>query len=143
MADADLDTLQSLVEKSLVRHTDDRFWMYETIREFALERLEASGEADDVRRRHAEHFLALAEEAEPHLRQEDDAWLDRLEAELDNVRAALDHFESDRGARARAPAVRGVLVGLVAAGPAERRVGIASSERSMAIHGRRSRVRTR
>jgi non-specific serine/threonine protein kinase len=42
VADADLDTLQSLVEKSLVRLTDDRYWMYETIREFAVERLEAS-----------------------------------------------------------------------------------------------------
>ena len=96
MVDADLDTLQSLVEKSLVRHTGERFWMYETIREFGLERLEASGEADEVRRRHAEHFLAMAEEAEPHLRHEEDAWLDRLEAELDNVRAALNHFEATR-----------------------------------------------
>jgi predicted ATPase len=94
VADADLDDLQSLVEKSLVRHTDDRFWMYETIREFALERLEASGEADAIRRRHAEHFLELAEEAEPHLRYEEDAWLDRLEPDHDNVRAALEHFEA-------------------------------------------------
>ncbi|MGH2671344.1 MAG: ATP-binding protein [Actinomycetota bacterium] len=93
VSEADLDTLQSLVEKSLVRRTDDRFWMYETIREFALEGLEASNENDDIRRRHAEHFLGLAEEAEPHLRNEEDATLDRLEAELDNVRAALDHFE--------------------------------------------------
>jgi predicted ATPase/class 3 adenylate cyclase len=90
--DADLDTLQSLVAKSLVRHSDDRFWMYETIREFALERLEASGEAQDISQRHAEHFLELAEEAEPHLRQEDDEWLDRLAAELENVRAALKHL---------------------------------------------------
>lgn len=94
VTDADLDSLQSLVEKSLVRHTDDRFWMYETIREFALERLESNGEAGDVRRRHAEHFLAMAEEAEPHLRREDDGWLDRLEVELDNVRASLEHFEA-------------------------------------------------
>jgi predicted ATPase/class 3 adenylate cyclase len=93
VADADLDTLGSLVEKSLVRRTDDRYWMYETIREFAVERLEASGDADAIRRRHAEHFLELAEGAEPHLRHEDDEWLDRLEAEHDNVRAALDHFE--------------------------------------------------
>ena len=95
--------------------------MYETIREFALERLEASGEADEIRRRHAEHFLALAEEAEPHLRHEEDDWLDRLEAEHDNVRAALDLLRGDGGARARAAAVRGVLVGLVAAGPAQGR----------------------
>jgi predicted ATPase len=94
VADADLDTLQSLVEKSLVRRTDDRFWMYETIREFALERLEASGEAEEIRRLHAAHFLELVEEAEPQLRREDDEWLDRLERELDNVRAALDHFDA-------------------------------------------------
>jgi predicted ATPase/class 3 adenylate cyclase len=93
VAGADLDTLQSLVEKSLVRHTDDRFWMYETIREFALERLEASGEADEIRRRHAGYFLALAEEAVPYIREEDDTWLDRLEPDHDNVRAALDLFE--------------------------------------------------
>ena len=94
VAEADLDDLQSLVEKSLVRRTNDRYWMYETIREFALERLRASGEADEIGRRHAEHFLATAEEAEPHIRHEDDAWLDRLEPDRDNVRAALDHFET-------------------------------------------------
>jgi predicted ATPase/class 3 adenylate cyclase len=94
VVDADLDTLQSLIEKSLVRHTDDRFWMYETIREFALERLESSGEAGELRRRHAECFLARAEEAEPHLRAENDEWIEALEAELDNVRAALDHLDA-------------------------------------------------
>ncbi|MGI8616585.1 MAG: ATP-binding protein [Actinomycetota bacterium] len=92
VVDADLDDLQSLVEKSLVRHTDGRYWMYETIREFALERLDASGEADEICRRHAEHFLAMAEEAEPHIRHEDDDWLDQLEPDHDNVRAALDLF---------------------------------------------------
>ncbi len=92
---ADLDTLQSLVDKSLLRHTDDRFWMLETIREFALDRLEESGEADELRRRHAAHFLALAEEAEPHLvGGSPRVWLDRLEREHDNLRAALDHLES-------------------------------------------------
>ena len=91
---ADLDTLQSMVDKSLVRVRDgDRFWMLETIREFALERLEASGAADDVRARHAGYFLALAEEAEPHLREYSNEWLDRLERELDNVRTALDYLE--------------------------------------------------
>ena len=92
IADADLDTLGSLVEKSLVRRTDDRYWMYETIREFAIERLEASDEADATRRRFAEYWLTLAETAEPRLRAEDDEWLDRLAAEQDNVRTALDHF---------------------------------------------------
>ena len=92
---ADLDTLQSLVDKSLVRIREgDRFWMLETIREYAAERLENSGEAEQVRRRHAEHFLALAEIAEPHLRRDSAAWLERLEREHDNLRAALDQLEA-------------------------------------------------
>ena len=91
VTDADLDTLASLVDKSLLRHSDERFWMLETTREYALERLEASGEAADLRRRHAEHFGAVAEEASSHL---DDVarhgeWLDRLEADVDNLRSAL------------------------------------------------------
>ena len=58
---ADLDTLQSLVEKSLVRVRDEgRFWMLETIRELALERLAESGEEEALRRAHTEWFLELA-----------------------------------------------------------------------------------
>jgi predicted ATPase/class 3 adenylate cyclase len=98
VADAAIDTLQSLVEKSLVRRTDDRYWMYETIREFALEQLGASGEADDIRDRHAEHFLELAEEAEPHMIKElarrPGEWLERVGSEMDNFRAAIDRFEA-------------------------------------------------
>jgi predicted ATPase len=96
VAGADLDVLQSLVDKSLVRrHTDERFWMLETVREYALERLGSSGEGDELRRRHAEHFLALAEEALPHLLSADaHEWPDRLEEEHDNLRAALDTFEA-------------------------------------------------
>ena len=95
VVDADIDTLQALVDKSLVRHSGDRFWMLETIREFAAERLEASGEADVVRRRHGEFFLALAEAAEPHLRSaRPEEWLERLDPESDNIRAALDQFEA-------------------------------------------------
>jgi predicted ATPase/class 3 adenylate cyclase len=98
VAEADLDTLQSLVDKSLVRRSGDRFWMLETIREFAAERLAASGQADVLRRRAAEHFLALAEEAFPHLEREVlmgvHAWIDRLESEMDNLRDALDLFAS-------------------------------------------------
>ena len=94
VADADLDTLQSLVEKSLVRHADDRFWMLETIRAYATERLEASGDAAELRHRLAERFLELAEEAEPHLRRDSPEWADRLEREHDNLRAALEWGEA-------------------------------------------------
>ena len=63
--------------------------MLETIREYASELLEASGEADALRRRHTAFYLALAEEAEPHLRGDPATWLDRLEREHGNLRAAL------------------------------------------------------
>jgi predicted ATPase len=95
---ADLDTVQSLVDKNLLRRSQERLWMLETIREFALERLEASGEAEELRRRHAELFLGLVEEAEPYLYRESQTggseWLDRIEDELDNLRAALERFAS-------------------------------------------------
>ena len=95
VAAADLDTLQSLVDKSLLRHMDERFWMLETIREYAAERLEDSGEAEGIRRHHAAHFLALAENAETSLiGPNPEEWLDRLERELDNLRAALEWFET-------------------------------------------------
>jgi predicted ATPase len=91
VADADLDVLQSLVDKSLVRHTDERFWMLETIRGYALEWLEQSGEVQELGRRHAERLLDLAEEAEPQLAgPEQDEWLRLMESERDNVRAALE-----------------------------------------------------
>jgi predicted ATPase/class 3 adenylate cyclase len=87
-----LDGLASLADKSLVRTgaDADRFTMLETIREFALEKLEESEQAADIRRAHADYFRAFAQEAEPHLIGEHQAeWLDRLELEHDNFRAAL------------------------------------------------------
>jgi predicted ATPase len=92
VAHAELDQLQSLVDKSLLRHTEERFWLLETIREYAGERLELSGEADEAGRLHAEHFLELALEAEPELRggERSAEWVERLESERDNLRAALD-----------------------------------------------------
>lgn len=95
VCEASLHTLSSLVEKSLARQSGDadgdvRLSMLETVREYASERLAERGESDLRRRRHAEHFLALAEEAEPELKGENAAaWLVGLDAELDNVRAAL------------------------------------------------------
>jgi predicted ATPase len=90
VAEAELDTLQSLVDKSLIRHTQERFWMLETIREYASERLEASSEANELRRRHTEFFLTLVERATSELEGPDQAyWFARLRAEEDNLRAAL------------------------------------------------------
>jgi predicted ATPase/class 3 adenylate cyclase len=85
---ADLDTLATLAEKSLVRRRVDRFRMLETIREFALEQLAERGDLEEVRRRHAELFLELAESA-GEVPREPEAWLDRAEAELDNLRSAI------------------------------------------------------
>jgi tetratricopeptide (TPR) repeat protein len=90
-----LDGLGSLVDKSLVRlgeeiQAERRFGMLETIREYALERLEESGEAETLRRTHASYFLRWVEQAEPHLKGPQQAeWLARLEEEHDNFRAAL------------------------------------------------------
>jgi predicted ATPase/class 3 adenylate cyclase len=89
------DGVASLVEKSLLRQEEGptgepRFFMLETIREYALERLERSGEGGLIRQRHGQYFVALAEEAEPEILAADQIlWLERLEAERDNFRAAL------------------------------------------------------
>ncbi len=91
-----LDGIMSLFENNLLalREQPDgsaRLRMLEVVREFSLERLEASGEIDAFRRNHAEFFLALAENAEPHLSAERAGeWLENLEIEIDNLRAALD-----------------------------------------------------
>src|SRR5439155_27140807 len=81
---------------SLQRHTQERFCMLETIREYAAEPIDESDEAEELRRRHVEHFLALTEEAEPNLRWSGrhGEWLDRLDSEHDNLRAALDCLQA-------------------------------------------------
>ncbi len=90
-----LDGMASLADKSLVRREDSpqgepRFFMLETIREYALERLEESGEAGEIARLHGAYYLPMVEAAEPLLSGPQQAeWFTRLEAEHDNLRAAL------------------------------------------------------
>jgi predicted ATPase len=85
--------LDGLADKSLLHREEglsgtQRFDMLESIREYALEQLAASGQHEYMRQRHAEYFLALAEQAAPELRGSEQArWLDVLEAEHDNMRA--------------------------------------------------------
>jgi predicted ATPase/class 3 adenylate cyclase len=99
-----IDGISALVDKSLLRQVDrpdgePRFIMLETIREYGLETLVAGGEADDTQRVHAEYFLKLAEEAEPELTgPHQKNWLDRLEADHDNFRAALNWAEKNHAA---------------------------------------------
>jgi predicted ATPase/transcriptional regulator with XRE-family HTH domain len=95
-------TLSALVDKSLVQKSEPaqmqaRFTMLETIREYALEKLEQQGEIEMIRKRHSDFFLKLAEDSEPALRspkQQD--WLNRLDEEHNNLRAALQ-WNLDRG----------------------------------------------
>ena len=90
-----LDLLSGLVEKSLVLAEEHggsgvRYRMLEPVKQYAREKLGDAGEGEAVRCRHADFFLALAERAQPQLRgPEDKAWLERLEREHDNMRAAL------------------------------------------------------
>jgi predicted ATPase/DNA-binding SARP family transcriptional activator len=94
VCDADVDRVAALVDHNLF-HRDElpeavRFRMLETIREYAVERLAESSREEDLRRKHAEYFLALAELGEPELTGPDAGhWLERLEREHDNLRAAL------------------------------------------------------
>ena len=104
-----LDGLDGLVDQSLVRRDEGpdgepRFLMLETIREFALEKLAASGEADEIRRRHGAIFGDLAELAAPELtRHQAKAWLDRLDRSTPNFRAAItwsiDTGDAENGLR--------------------------------------------
>jgi predicted ATPase len=109
-----LGGLGNLVERSLVQPGDSaaddpRFGMLETIREFGLEQLVASGEEAQTRGRHAMWLLAFAERAEPELfRAEQQTWRQRLEAERPNIRAALAWFEQTADAE-RAQQLAGAL----------------------------------
>jgi predicted ATPase/class 3 adenylate cyclase len=106
ICEADIDTLQSLIDKSLLRRQGERFWMLETIREYAAERLERHGEAVVLAGRHADYFIALTETGARGAPDEDVEPTRRLYPELDNLR---------RG-----------LAWLVASGDVERELGLAT-----------------
>jgi predicted ATPase/class 3 adenylate cyclase len=106
VCDAELDTLQSLVDKSLLRHTQERFWMLETIRELAAERVEESGEAEELRKKHAAYFLALFEARDNARRRAGERlseYVSLVRGEQDNARGALAWYratgDTDRTAR--------------------------------------------
>jgi DNA-binding CsgD family transcriptional regulator/tetratricopeptide (TPR) repeat protein len=94
-----LATVESLIDKSvLVRQVagEPRFGMLETIQEFGQERLIGKGEEAAVRRAHADYFLDLAEQAQSRFHgPEESPWLDRLDNELGNMRAALRWLVDD------------------------------------------------
>ena len=90
ICEADLETLQSLVEKSLLRLAHGRFWMLETIRDFAGERLLERGEGELLRGRHAGWYVELAGRLELQLRYGEPEATASVTAELDNMRAGLE-----------------------------------------------------
>ena len=95
---APVETVAALLDQSLLRRRDDpdgqpRFWMLDTIRDHALERLRVDGEADAAATRHAAYFAQFAVRADRHMHTADQrSWLQQLAADHDNLRAAFDHL---------------------------------------------------
>jgi predicted ATPase/class 3 adenylate cyclase len=93
---AELDDLGTLVDYSLVKPIgDDRFFILETIRQYALEKLRERSEEDELRRRHAEFFSELAEQAYRHRFDSEAEWSGRLDTDHDDLRAAIDWRAKD------------------------------------------------
>jgi tetratricopeptide (TPR) repeat protein len=94
-----LDTLANLVDKSLVVFSGGRYRLLETVRQYAAERLAERGETVEARARHLDHFVDLCRTAEPHIFAgvNGRGYLERLESENDNLRAALDFCQLDPG----------------------------------------------
>lgn len=95
-----LEAVSSLVDHSLVQQTasvqgEARYTMLETMREFARIQIEEQGEAPQARDRHRDYFLAVAEGAAGSHPEDQAAWLDSMEAEHDNLRAALESSKSE------------------------------------------------
>jgi predicted ATPase/class 3 adenylate cyclase len=118
------DGAETMLSNSLLQQREGsdgepRFWMLETIHEYAREKLEESGEAEALGKEHAIYFMRLAEEAEPHLlgiKQQE--WLNRLEDEHDNIRYALKwaREQTERGDSAATALVEIAEIGLRTAG---------------------------
>ena len=123
VCDATLDAIASLVDKSLLRHTGERFWMLETIREFAAERLEESVEDEETQRRHAWYFLGLFErhdEARRERRETFKEYAALVSGEQENARRALAWFRA-RGDAGESARIVGALHPLWTGNPSEGR----------------------
>ncbi|GCE28461.1 hypothetical protein KDA_39450 [Dictyobacter alpinus] len=107
-----LDIIASLIDKSFLQQREQadgemRLSMLETIQEYGQMCLQAAGEQDKAARTHAFHYLALAEQAEPELRRATQAqWLQRLDQENDNLRAALQWFSAQSDPESQEAALR-------------------------------------
>jgi tetratricopeptide (TPR) repeat protein len=113
-----VDGVATLLDQSLVHQiegldSEPRFTMLETIREYALERLAASGEAEAIRRQHAQYYLALAEAVAPGLwgDQQHQGSVAQLEPEHDNLRAALAWSQGPAGSAETGLRLAGALAG--------------------------------
>ncbi len=111
-----LDLLGRLVDKSLViveadsEVSETRYRLLETIRQYALERLVETGEASVIRDRHLDFYLSLAEKSEPHIfGHESVLWINRLDKELDNIRAAME-WSTNNGKAVAALRIAGSFV---------------------------------
>lgn len=111
-------SLESLTAKSLIRHLESNHeqapscYMLQTIREYGLEQLAATEELDQTRQKHADYYLDLARQAEPHLKTEQQMiWLNLLEAEHNNLRLALEYLteQSDADSTEKALLMAGTL----------------------------------
>jgi predicted ATPase len=90
VCEASVGVLHSLIDKSLLRRAGNRYWMLETIREYAANVLEASAESEALRSQHLQFLTALAEEAHRGLRGASRTeWIERIREDIDNARAAL------------------------------------------------------
>ena len=141
-----VDILGQLVDKSLVVVDDVedgvRYRLLETIRQYARERLDASGDPVALRRRHADHYVTVAEAAGPHLRARDHLeWTRVIERDIDNFRAALDWAvetpSPDHALRLLAPLAVGGRSGELAMDWAATAIGDPGRRRSPALSRRR------